>query len=354
MNRIKKIGIIGRISEKLCDGQTVKTRILVQELQKHYPDCEIKVAESSMFKSKPHVVTAQLIRCIRECDVVFILLSRNGMRLLFPVLHLFNWFWKKPLLHDCIGGSLDEVVRLYPSIKKALNKFDVNWVETQQLKTKLEGLGIQNVEVLPNFKPLVLPNIDELKMPSASLFRFCTFSRVNKAKGIGNAVQAIIDINREAGRRCVELDIYGPIEDNYEVELRPLLKASKGAVQYKGVVAYQDSVSVLKNYDMLLFPTTFYGEGFPGTLIDAFSAGLPVIATDWHCNSEIITEGITGYLYSIEEKYQLKYLMEYAIKNPKMIFEMRKNCLHDVQKYSADRAMTIICRKINQVTGTNG
>lgn len=353
MSNIQKIGIVGRISEELCDGQTVKTRILVHELHKYYPDCKIVIAESSDFKNKPYAVILQMIRCLRECDVVFVLLSRNGIRVLFPLLHLLNKIWKKPLFHDCIGGSLDEVVKLYPSIARYLNKFDVNWVETQHLKDKLDNLGICNVEVLPNFKPLECLSPNDLQLHSTIPFRFCTFSRVNHAKGIGDAVQAVLDINHDVSELRAMLDIYGPIEDGYEVELNRLIKDSNGAVQYKGVVNYSDSICVLKDYFMLLFPTRFFGEGFPGTLIDAFSAGLPVIATDWHCNGEIISDGYTGFLYPTDEPHRLRTLMEEAMQNPEQIFEMGKNCLEEVQKYSADVVMQIICERIQKIGCSN-
>ena len=101
-------------------------------------------------------------------------------------------------------------------------------------------------------------------------------------------------LNRKAGSCKAVLDIYGPIEDGYEEELQRYVDSSDGAVNYKGIVDYNDSVSVLNNYYMLLFPTSFYGEGFPGTLIDAFSAGLPVIATDWNDVLYYSSEGPSG------------------------------------------------------------
>ncbi|MFR3494185.1 MAG: glycosyltransferase [Blautia sp.] len=52
-------------------------------------------------------------------------------------------------------------------------------------------------------------------------------------------------------------------------------------IRYKGMVPFNQSTEVLKNYDALLFPTYYEGEGFAGTIIDAFAAGLPVIASDW-------------------------------------------------------------------------
>ncbi len=36
---------------------------------------------------------------------------------------------------------------------------------------------------------------------------------------------------------------------------------------------------MLQHYDMLLFPTHWIGEGYPGIIIEAYHAGIPVITT---------------------------------------------------------------------------
>jgi glycosyltransferase involved in cell wall biosynthesis len=54
---------------------------------------------------------------------------------------------------------------------------------------------------------------------------------------------------------------------------------------------------VLRDYFALLFPIYYIGEGFAGTAIDAFSAGVPVIASDWKYNSEVIKEGINVHCF---------------------------------------------------------
>ena len=51
----------------------------------------------------------------------------------------------------------------------------------------------------------------------------------------------------------------------------------------------------------MIFPTYYVGEGFPGTIIDAFSSGIPDIATDWRYNSEIVQNGKTGYIYKLNQ-----------------------------------------------------
>ncbi len=39
--------------------------------------------------------------------------------------------------------------------------------------------------------------------------------------------------------------------------------------------------------------------GFAGTLIDAMAAGVPVIASNWKYNPEIVIENVTGRIYPL-------------------------------------------------------
>ena len=349
MKKVKTIGIIGRTSEKLCDGQTIKTRILIEELRRYFPEHEILIAETYNYKKHPLRLLKQIFACLREADFIFILLSRNGMRVIFPIVNFLNKFYHKPILHDCIGCSLDALVDQYKGLKRQLNCFDVNWVESRQVKKRLEEKDVQNVEFLPNFKRLNLIREEELTPYDKEVFAFCTFSRVMPEKGISEAAQAILNINREAGATRVTLDVYGPFEDGYEAELQKYIDISNGAIRYKGIIAYHESTEILKKYYMLLFPTYFMGEGIPGTLIDALSAALPVIASNWHCNGEIIEHGKTGFLYELDQPWMLTDLIKAAIQDPDRIYQMKKQCLKEAQSYTAECVMPIICARIAQL-----
>ena len=342
-------GVVGRVNESLFDGQTVKTRTLTAALRRYYPNCSILVAESSLCKRNPVRLMLQLWNCVRKADVIFVLLSRNGLRILLPALFFLNRFYKKPVIHDCIGGAHDQTLRRYPALKKYYEKMSVNWVETESLKQKLEQQGLENVAILPNFKNIQPIPTSAVQFQGTAPFRFCTFSRVNEAKGIGRAAEAVLAINQHLGANTVQLDVYGPIEENYDAVLNEYILRSAGAISYRGIVDSDASVGVLKQYYAMLFPTTYFGEGFPGTLIDAFSSGLPVIATDWHCNGEIITHEKNGFLYPPEQPEQLKAWMEYAIAHPDQFHTMRLSCLEAVKQYSAEAAMQTVCGKIGQL-----
>lgn len=345
---VKTIGIIGRTADgsTICDGQTIKTRVLRNELGLKYPQATIKLVDTYNYKKYPLKLLKNLLVCLKEGQVIFILLSRNGMRVLFPIVNFINRFYHKPIFHDCIGGSLAELIMKYGKLKKELNKFNVNWVESKHLKQRLEAAGVLNVEYLPNFKRLNILNDNDLIRHTDVPFRFCTFSRVNKAKGINEASEAIIRINNEVGNKLAYLDVYGPIEGNYGAILKDYIDQADGAITYKGVADYSKSTETLKDYYALLFPTTFYGEGFPGTVLDAFYAGLPIIATNWHLNGEIITHKKTGYLYDWNDTEGLERWIKFAVMNPDEMYIMKKNCIKEAELYTPDYVMEVINKKI--------
>ena len=97
------------------------------------------------------------------------------------------------------------------------------------------------------------------------------------------------------------------------------------------MVPYDKSVDVIKNYYALLFPTKFITEGVPGTIIDAYSAGVPVIASRWHSFTDVIDDGITGIGYEIYNNELLIKMIKEAIQSPEKMMEMKKQiwqCRH--------------------------
>ena len=342
-------GVIGRINDALFDGQTVKTRTLTTALKKYCPGCRIIVAESSLCKKNPFGMLRQVFTCVRKADVIFVLLSRNGLRILLPILFLLNRIYKKPVIHDCIGGAHAETIRRYPYLKKYYHKMAVNWAETKILKEKLEKAGLNNVEILTNFKNIQPISSEAVQQKDTAPYRFCTFSRVNEKKGIGRAAEAVIAINEAAGSIITTLDVYGSIEDNYDIQLNEYIRRAKGAVTYCGVADPDESVSILQQYYGLLFPTGYVGEGVPGTVIDAFCAALPVIATAQPGILELIEHEKTGFLYDPEKPEKLREWMEFAITHTEQFHEMRFSCLKAAEKFTTEKAMETVCRKIEEL-----
>ena len=343
--RNRKIAIIGHFgaNQNILDGQTIKTKILYEELKKA-TNWDIKKIDTYYKKKNPLKLILDTFKCLVSTKDIIVLLSGNGMRIYFPILSFFAKVFHTNVYHDVIGGNLDHYVSKYPKFKNYLNSFRVNWVETEGMKKKLQLQGIRNCEVMPNFKRLKI--VENYNTEFSEPYRFCIFSRVMKEKGIEDAINAIEKINADKGRKICELDIYGRIDDGYTERFKKVLKKSTDAICYKGMVPYDKSVETIKDYYALLFPTYWEGEGFPGTIVDAFSAGLPVIATDWNCNSEIVKNKKNGILYPSDEFGNLEEAIRWLVDNKDRMEEFKQNSIDSAKKYQPNRYIKLIVKTI--------
>lgn len=345
---MKKVGIIGHFggNKEFFDGQTVKTKILYDELMRTGL-FKVDKVDTYYVRKNPFKVLFQTVKSMFTCDSVIVLIAQNGM-LVFPkLLHLLKKFTKAKTYHDVLGGDLPQIVEKHPKLVKYLNSFEVNWVEFQSMRDKLFAQGVKPVSVLPNIKRLkAVDGFDEEEF-GRKPFRFCTFSRVTREKGITDAVKTIHRLNQEFGEMIATLDIYGPVYDDYKEEFEQLKQNFGDAIQYCGIADFNNSVATLKKYDMLLFPTFYVGEGFPGTVIDCYHSAVPVIASDWNANKEIIADGVTGIVYPNDQHKDLYSAVKWMVENGEEIITMKKNALEESKKYDADMLMSVIIREIS-------
>lgn len=341
-----KIGIIGRTDRGLVDGQTIKTRTLLESLKKCYPDASFSVADLSHYKKDPIKALLNTVKCLMTSDHVFILLSSGGRRVVFPIVCALNRILKKRIYHDVIGGTLPKQATVSPKLKKQIASFDRNWVESRKMVDDLLAIGVSNAEYLPNFKTnaiLSLKQVASYQEMRGSKFKFCMVSRVSREKGVSDAIHAIQKICDSR----IYLDIYGPVEDGYKEEFRNLLASCKN-VKYCGVIDSSQTVETIAPYFALLFPTFWKGEGFPGTLIDAFDAGLPVVASKWGMNDELIEDGVNGYLFDPGDVDALSSRIVWMVANFEKVDAMRGECLSIASRFTAEKAMQTIERAINE------
>lgn len=175
---------------------------------------------------------------------------------------------------------------------------------------------------------------------NARPIRLCTFSRVMKEKGIEDAAQAVYELNRETDKKYL-LDIYGQIDSRQTEWFETIIKKYADSIEYKGTVPFEQSTNVLKNYYALLFPTYYSGEGFAGTLLDAMAAGLPIIASDWKYNNEIVNKNI-GRLFNVHDINELKK----QILSLKDVHAMKKAALAECRKYGSDQVVLTISERL--------
>ena len=112
------------------------------------------------------------------------------------------------------------------------------------------------------------------------------------------------------------------------------------------MVEYDKSVEVLKNYFALLFPTYYEGEGFAGTILDSLSAGVPIIASDWKYNAEIIKNGETGYLFPVQNLVEFETVLSKTALHPQSLLSMKQDCLQDAENFSPKNVIKIFMEQL--------
>lgn len=337
-----KIALIGRVAEgrHLFDGQTVKTRNLYELFQSMESIEEVILVDTYEYKKNLLGVFIGTLKAMKKCDKIVLSVSVNGRKLFFPLLYYLNKIFRKEIYHSLIGGRLAMHVKQTPSWIKYINSFEANWVESREIVENLKDVGVQNGVYLPNFKNI--PILSDLKPYHGTVYRFCTFSRVQRKKGIEDAIDAINNVNTKVGYEKAILDIYGPIDDDYKDEFEKILKANPIHIRYMGCVEADKSVASIRGYYALIFPTRYFNEGIPGTIIDALASGVPVIARRWHYCDEMLEDGVTGYVYDFDKPEKLEKCIERAIEENDRNIDMKKACVKKAAEYLPEEAEKII------------
>lgn len=343
------IGIIGHFAFGIeyLNGQTVKTKIIADTLSEIYGSGNINMYDThggAKFFAK---ILPVLVKVLFSNKNIVIMPAHKGVRIILPILSFINLFFRRRILYVVIGGWLPELLRKNRILKFIVKNTDAIFVETTSMKEKLIHIGLNNVVVMPNCKQLPIIELPA-KRSADGKFPLCIFSRVIKEKGIEEAIIAVKTANKNIGKDVYSLDIYGQTDKRQQGWFDSLISNQPDYIRYCGCVDYDKSVDTLKKYYALLFPTYYEGEGFAGTIIDAFAAGLPVLASDWHDNASIISDGDTGFIYPIKDPKAIAEILVNTYKNPAEIEGMRQMCINEAKKYQPAKVVSIMKNYIKE------
>lgn len=205
-----------------------------------------------------------------------------------PVLVILSKVINKKLSMRKFAGNFIEVYEGSNLIVRWLIRFslknaDACFFETKYLVDYFKQFN-PNTYWFPNVREKPSFQISEKKEFSK---KFIFVGQVKKTKGVLD----LIEVFRNLPEGYL-LDIYGPLEINGFEEL---IKSYQN-ISYCGALKANDVSKTMAEYDVFAMPTFHPGEGYPGVIIEAFSVGLPVIATNLAGIKEIVTDGEAGIL----------------------------------------------------------
>lgn len=345
---MKRVCIIGHFGfgKQLLNGQTIKTKIITDEIIKSLGEQQVSLLDTNINIIRlPSIVLKVIYEHMRHENIIM-MPAHNGLRFFTPILVFVNMFLSRKLQYVVIGGWLPEFLQNRKWLKYCLKKYKAIYVETKSMKEKLVLEGFSNIHVLPNCKNIKIVDIDSYVEVRKNEYRLCTFSRVMKEKGIEDAIKAVVLANSKINKTVFSLDIYGQIDHTQIEWFKELCVQLPDYIKYRGMVAFDRSTEILKDYDALMFPTFYEGEGFAGTAIDAFAAGVPVIASDWKYNSEIIQDKINGFIFPTHNVNEIVNILLRIYYNPDILRPLKEQCVRDAKNYRPEVATKVLINNL--------
>jgi glycosyltransferase involved in cell wall biosynthesis len=145
----------------------------------------------------------------------------------------------------------------------------------------------------------------------------------------------------------VVLDLWGPLENRdywAACEKQVRLCQHNVKVNHRGEVAHEKMHAMLKEYDLMLMPTL--GENFGHSIIEALSAGLPVIISDRTPWRNLMATGVGADLPLENESEFVRQLERYQSMGEQELAEVRISCQRFVAAWQADHADLGVSRKM--------
>lgn len=277
-----KILLIGSLPPPL-GGTALTFELLKNELNTN-KNIDITVINTVGIRNSGHSVPIRLlnmliqfIKGIRKADVVSLHIATTALPTAGLAVAGLCKLFKKPFVLRKFASTDYKV----GGIKGVLSQFaismsDLFLVETRALVELSQRRGICQTRWFPTHRnPPQSPGGNR----SVCAKHFVFIGHVREYKGI----HELLDAGRILQRDDIQIDIFGPLFPPFTKET-----IESENVRYRGVLYPQDVVATLAQYDALILPTKAPTEGYPGVIVEALSAGIPVISTECGAIPELV------------------------------------------------------------------
>ena len=178
---------------------------------------------------------------------------------------------------------------------------------------------------------------------------FTLISRMLWDKGVGLFVECAKELKPDYSN--IDFIIVGFVDEgNPEGISKEQLETwnSEGNIRYLGPM--NDVRDILKRTTCLVHPT-YYKEGLPRILMEANAMGIPCITTEIPGCTEVIEEGINGYLVPPKDKIKLKEALVKIINSEQsqLDFLAQNGRKKIISNFSSNRINSIYANRLLQI-----
>ena len=318
-NNNEKILIIGKCFTKknplLAGGIIILFESLKKQLNQKkidYDLIDINYKNYSDFKFISYFkILFKLFFKIKSKEMVMLNVNFHGLLYYSPFILFLKFFYSFNYSIRIFAGNLDfqyEKSNIFSQkiVEYSIRKCDKIFYETKYLINFFSGFN-ENSFWFPNLR-------DKSNFLTSKSFKkkFVYLGLVRKEKGID------LILNTFKNLKDYEINIYGPIIDGYIPSVENKLFFENN---YRGPIDQSEITNVLSSNDVLVLPTFWKGEGYPGVIIEAMSVGLPVIASNMRGIKELLGEDSKNLVdLNIEDSF-LNSVLSINEKNYKSLRE---------------------------------
>lgn len=267
---------------------------------------------------------------VRWASVLTFHTSLKGVISFGPVVHLASQLFHRKWIIRGFGGDIDIWHQSASGVRRRVFDRTVLRADALLLERKI---SVEYFQSRSNNSVLWYPNSRHcgrgITVPTHATTgrRFVFVGHVKPSKGIGELIEAA----KQLSARKIVVDVYGPLLDG-------ITNAwfANSPVNYCGAIANKDVIQTLARYDALVLPTYAETEGYPGVILEAYCAGIPVITTRWRGIPEIVTPE-TGILVEPRDAVALAETMQTLIDSDQLCATLRAGARAKAAEFDAKR-----------------
>jgi len=321
--------------ERRTGGAYVSFCQLIDSFDTDYPELKKTVVSTQKTRSNILNLVFSMVgisRAIFKSNIVMLNVSERGLIFLGLYCVLINTVFRKKLCLRVFGGDLDSILKNSSWLKKKIIIFIINNFHLLLLQTKflmsyfskIKEIRV-NLEWFPTNR-----NLTPIKNSSVRARKFYYGGYIRENKGV-NIILNALDFMEES---C-EFNFYGEIQEKTFLE-----KIEKSKANYIGNISHNKFIKKVFEEDVLVFPSSHEGEGYPGIMIEALFLGKPIIATEFRSLPEIVNGN--GLLIQANDPKVLASAMDKLIRNQDLYKKLSDNAFKHASNFKSSHWIKIL------------
>ncbi|OLE02362.1 MAG: hypothetical protein AUI36_43450 [Cyanobacteria bacterium 13_1_40CM_2_61_4] len=176
-------------------------------------------------------------------------------------------------------SEVDQIIAVCQWVKDVLT---CNGVDPQKITLCRQGITDQRQTIALN------------QAQHGSSLNIAFLGRLDPTKGVHILIQALRSLLSDPFRLVIYGVVHGEPGQRYERELRRLA-AGDERIEFHSPIRTAEVVSTLRDFDLVAVPSQWLETG-PLVVLEAFSAGVPVIGSRLGSIAETVRDGVDGIL----------------------------------------------------------